>query len=288
MAAGRARSGSTGLERLQSGDRMDGTSPCGGVELLRARFADRPYAKHRHDTYAICITDAGFQVFDYRGATRASMPGQVVVLHPDESHDGRAGSDEGFAYRTIYVAPARIADAARALCSGPVALPFAREAVSTNATLAGALAEAFQTFPAPMEPLAIDALIEALARGLIAADPSVVQRRAPSCDSPAMDRVRQLLDTNRNRVVDSGELEAVSGHSRYALARQFRRTYGTSPYRYLLMRRLDLVRAEIRAGKPLAQVAAECGFADQPHMSRAFKAAYGMSPARFRSAHGTA
>jgi AraC-like DNA-binding protein len=264
---------------------MRSMAPQGGVELLRARFCGRPYARHRHDTYAICATDLGVQLFDYRGATRTSMPGQIVVLHPDEPHDGRAGSDEDFAYRIIYVAPGKVADAAGALCGRSVPLPFAREAVSTNATLAGAIAYAFQGFPAAMEPLAVDALIESLARGLVESDPSIVRRPLRlSCDTRAMERVRQFLDANRTRVVTSDELEAASGHSRYALARQFRQFYGTSPHRYLLMRRLDLVRAEIRAGKALAEIAAGSGFADQAHMTRAFGAAYGLSPARYRAA----
>ena len=85
------------------GDWMHGTAPQGGLELLSAWFGGRAYAKHRHDTYAICVTDDGLQAFDYRGAARLSAPGHVVVLHPDEPHDGRAGSDEGFGYRIVYV-----------------------------------------------------------------------------------------------------------------------------------------------------------------------------------------
>ena len=97
---------------------MRGRGPAGGVELLRARFAGRAFARHRHDTYAIGVTEVGVQAFDYRGRVERSRPGQVVVLHPDEPHDGRPGAEGGFGYRIVYVEPARIADAVRAI-SGP-------------------------------------------------------------------------------------------------------------------------------------------------------------------------
>ena len=82
-----------------------------GIELLRAWFGGRAFTKHCHDTYAIGVTETGVQTFDYRGRVERSIPGQVMVLHPDEMHDGRAGTEVGFGYRIVYVEPARIAAA---------------------------------------------------------------------------------------------------------------------------------------------------------------------------------
>ena len=97
--------GATGHSRR--GDWVRSRDLADGVQTLEAWFTGRGYDTHRHDTYAIGVTDAGLQAFDYRGATRVSAPGQVVVLHPDEAHDGRAATADGFGYRIVYVAPAR-------------------------------------------------------------------------------------------------------------------------------------------------------------------------------------
>jgi AraC-like DNA-binding protein len=75
----------------------------------------------------------------------------------------------------------------------------------------------------------------------------------------------------------------VTGLSRFELARQFRLRFGTSPYRYLLMRRLDFARIQLSTPLPLAEVALEAGFSDQAHFTRMFKAGFGLTPAVYRT-----
>jgi AraC-like DNA-binding protein len=254
--------------------------PGGGVELLRAWFAGPAYRRHRHDTYAVGLTDCGVQVFDYRGATRTSLPGQVVALYPDEAHDGRAGTAAGFGYRIAYVEPARLADAVHAVCGRRRSLPFLPDPVAASPRLARALRDAFG---GPLEPLAVDTLVVDLAEGLLAvAGEAGGASGARAVDTRAVQAARHFLDAARTRVVRSAELEAVTGLTRFELARHFRRALGTSPYRYSLMRRLDLARERIDRGHPLADVAAEAGFADQAHLTRTFRAAFGLTPAHYR------
>jgi AraC-like DNA-binding protein len=284
MPPKQTRSGAVGLERScheSVSSWIASTVPVDGVELFSAWFAGPAYRKHRHDTYAVGVTDSGVQVFDYRGSVHASTPGQVVVLYPDELHDGRAGGDGGFGYRILYVEPILLSDAIRTLRGRPSPLPFLREPVSTNATLSEVIAEAFRF---PLEPLAIDSLIVGLARGLMAQEEDMarptVSRRV---DAAAVERARQFLDAQRTRVVHSTELESITGLTRYDLCRQFRTMLGTSPHRYLLMRRLEFARDRIHRNRPLAEVACDAGFADQAHFTRVFRSAFGLTPARYRA-----
>ncbi len=257
---------------------MLASRPVEGVELLRAWFGGRAYARHRHDTYAISVTETGVQTFDYRGRVEQSLPGQVVVLHPDEMHDGRPGTASGFGYREVYVDPARIADAVREISGGAVPLPFVRRPVTGNATLARAVTAAFE---ASLEPLALDVLVLQLAEGLLDAQADRPVFRAPlRLDRAAVERARGYLEARRT-VVRSAELESVSGLGRYALARQFRVAHGTSPYRYSVLRRLDFARRRLGNGTPLAELALEAGFTDQAHFTRMFRSAFGLTPGRY-------
>ena len=253
-----------------------------GVELFRARLGGHPFSRHRHDVYAVGVTEAGIQAFEYRGTVERCLPGQVFVLHPDEPHDGWADGPGGFGYRQIYVAPTRIAEALSSLTGRPAALPFAAP-VTDDPVLAQAVRAAFD---GSAEPLALDDVVLRLAEGLLRCSASGRVRALPfRVDLPAIESGRDFL-ASRPAVVRSSELEAVTGLDRYQFARQFRALYGTSPYRYSVMRRLDLARRRLRAGTPLAETALTVGFADQAHFTRVFKASFGMTPGRYASLSG--
>jgi AraC-like DNA-binding protein len=253
-------------------------SPMPGVERLQARFHGHAYDPHRHETYAIGVTLDGAQGFRYRGEARVSRAGQIMVLHPDEQHDGHAAVPDGFSYRMIYVDPALIGQALEH--SGARDLPFVAEAVARDHALAALLDEAFAHFPGGFDPLASDALLAGFADAL-ARRGRTESRRPRTAPHRALLRVRDFLDAEYARVIESADLERIADLDRFSLARAFRRSFGTAPHRYLVARRVTAARSLIAAGTPLVEVAGACGFADQSHLNRHFKAHFGMTPGRY-------
>src|SRR6185312_4049130 len=241
------------------GDWIRVAPPHPDVERIEAFFIGHAYDPHRHDTYALGRTLAGVQSFDYRGARADSTRGHAIVLHPDERHDGRAGAPAGFRYRMLYIAPRLVRDA---LGRRARSLPFVRQAVSDDPRLLGALRPALGDLGRPWEALEADQVILGIADALLALDPTARGHPDKAACAIAVERARQLLDAQCARAVASEELEAATGLDRYTLARHFRKRLGTSPYRYLTLRRLDQARALMRAGHGLADTAAASGFAD--------------------------
>lgn len=246
------------------------------IDLYEARFSGAAFSRHRHDTYAIGVTTQGVQRFWYRGTVWSSTPGQIVVLHPDEIHDGFAGTSAGFSYRIAYIPPRYIAAALPARPGASPTLPFVPEPVLRNDGLRSAIENLFD---GPVEPLALDALLVRLADNLVAAAGNQATRRTHK-RSPALTAVREILDVTTSRIVRSSELERISGLSRFDLTRQFKSAFGTTPYRYSIMRRLEAARAAL-ATKSIAQAAFETAFADQAHFTRLFKCTFGITPSRY-------
>ncbi|GAB2179634.1 AraC family ligand binding domain-containing protein [Dongia sp. agr-C8] len=253
-------------------------SPMPGLERLEARFQGHAYDLHRHETYAIGLTLDGAQGFRYRGAAQVSRTGQIMVLHPDEQHDGHAAVPDGFSYRMIYVDPALITRALEH--DGMRSLPFVADAVTQDRVIATLIHEAFADFPGRLDPLAGDALLAGLADALLRRARQE-PRRPPARPRHALLRVRDYLDAEFARPIDSADLERVGDLDRFSLARAFRRSFGTAPHRYLVARRVAAARSLIADGAPLAEVAGACGFTDQSHLNRHFKAHFGMTPGRY-------
>jgi AraC-like DNA-binding protein len=249
-----------------------------GVERAEVFLSASAFAPHRHDTYAIGITIAGVQTFRYRGTRRVCLPGQMHVLHPDETHDGAAATSTGFGYRILYPAPELIRDAL-----GGRALPFVADPVQDLTPASQGVARLVADIDEPVSDLGRVEIAVTIADALSALSGQPGYDRA-AIDVRAARLAREFLAAHAREQIPASALERITGTDRFTLARHFRRAFGTSPDRYRTKRRLELARAAIERGMSLAQAAADAGFADQSHMARHFKRAYGMTPGAWRAA----
>jgi AraC family transcriptional regulator len=98
-------------------------------------------------------------------------------------------------------------------------------------------------------------------------------------------RLRTHIETNLESPLSCDVLASRVGLSVSYFARAFKRSFGCSPHRFLMRRRVE--RAQylmLKSGAPLAQISIECGLSDQAHLSRVFRRFTGESPASWRRA----
>lgn len=241
------------------------------IERVANRLVGGAFSPHRHDTYTVALTTAGVQAFNYRGAKRHSLPGQVLILHPEEIHDGHCYDEAGFSYRAAYVPPAHV----QAVLGGGE-LPFVVNGVATDSALIAAAYNMVIDCAGIEDPGAYEDALYDLAHAMNNAvgRPS----RVRIADRAAVMRARDYLETAVVSGARLDQLEQVTGCDRWQLSRDFRALLGTSPYRYLQHRRVDLAKRLLREGAKLAEAAHGAGFADQSHFGRTFRNAVGLTP----------
>lgn len=92
------------------------------------------------------------------------------------------------------------------------------------------------------------------------------------------------IDANIGGNIRVPELARFLGMSESAFLKAVKSTTGMTPQELLRARRLEAAKALLRRpGMALGAIAAAAGFADQAHLSRSFKAAYGKSPRNWRA-----
>lgn len=251
--------------------------PGTGLEAVRARFHGHAYDMHSHDDEWLAgVTHDGLQDFFCRGQRRQSHPGRVILIEPGERHDGRSPHPEGFAYSMLYLPGHWL----QAELGGDAAIGF-RATVTDDPLLARAIAEACAAVLDDVPTLAVeagrDAVLARLRHHLHARTPET-----PAPDHGLAARAMAYLRAHYAEDVTSADLVAATGaESRFQIARAFSARFGTAPHRQLVQLRLAEARRLLRQGAAPAEVAAACGFADQSHLTRWFRRAYGLPPAAF-------
>lgn len=96
--------------------------------------------------------------------------------------------------------------------------------------------------------------------------------------------IDQYIAENLDRNVSLDELAEISGLSLHHFARSFKKVTGKTPYQYVLTQRIyhaQRLLAETR--NSIAEIAYECGFSSQSHLTAMFGRLLGTTPGQFRS-----
>lgn len=106
--------------------------------------------------------------------------------------------------------------------------------------------------------------------------------RLPSNQQPAVGRVIIYVEEHLTEQLSLERLAEEAQLSKYQLIRRFQNEKGTTPWKYVISRRVDKARKLLEEGQAPGQVAAEVGFYDQSHFSKSFRKETGQTPKKYQ------
>jgi AraC-like DNA-binding protein len=97
-------------------------------------------------------------------------------------------------------------------------------------------------------------------------------------------RAKDLADARYAEPLEVDDLARAAGLSKAHFSREFRRTFGESPYVYLLTRRLERAAALLRnTDYSVAEICLEVGLHGVGSFTTSFKRMYGVTPTEYRA-----
>lgn len=139
------------------------------------------------------------------------------------------------------------------------------------------------------DPLLLSSIVMRLHARLIEQPSSGGDRAVGGLARRQLRRVQELIEACASAPIafspSLGELAAEANLSVHHFAREFRRSTGTTPYSYMLRRRLDLARQlVVQSSLPLARIGMSMGFPSAAHFADRFRREMGASPGALRRA----
>jgi len=253
---------------------------CGGVLVLRAVYHSQRFSRHAHEGYALGVIESGALAFRYRGERLVAPAGQVSLAQPDIPHDGAPAGGAGWGYRMLYLPP----QAMTRILPRRAGLPFFRPGVLDAPDFAAAIAA---THALLLDPAAPALAKETRFLDLLAAWVARYAERTPVLPPPgpepqAVRRILEFMDAHWDEDISLTHLARITGLSPWHLVRVMTRATGLPPHAHLLERRCRAARDMLDGQARLADIAAATGFADQSHLTRAFRARFGLTPGAYR------
>ena len=97
-------------------------------------------------------------------------------------------------------------------------------------------------------------------------------------------RLEEFIDANLQDAITLEGMAELLGMGVWTFNRQLRRTLGRSAYAFVVEKRIERAKHLLRSEElALKEIAASCGFSDQAHMTRMFRAKLGVTPGQFRN-----
>lgn len=254
------------------------------IKILNSSIYDFKYIKHSHDDYAIGVTTSGHQSFFCAGSYYKVPKGGIILINPEEPHDGYSEVKTGYSYYMIYIPRRFFLDMLKQIYNKTIRdFTFKQTVVFDNVLKNNLLsvinvANTKENTSFPISELFIE-MIEAL-----------FNRNSDNSFDEISNLKRDSLITKATNFIDATIEEQLTlddicnelNISKYHFIRMFKKQVGMTPYQYMLDSKIKLACKDLELGVDILNIVEKYGFYDLSHFHKRFKGVFGLTPFEYQ------
>ncbi|HHL32892.1 MAG TPA: AraC family transcriptional regulator [Desulfobulbaceae bacterium] len=247
------------------------------VELRRSTNSGRHFKPHMHQRFSIGAINCGEVIYEVAGAKARLGPGGLALINPDTLHCCNPVGSTKRTYLVLYLDPAWCANVQANVWQNRQFIPVDEISLGHDRLYRKfmTLAHDFPAGGATMQD-ELSSFVRAIF--LRACTP---ETRNPG-PLPHIEAIKKELAHNLERSLPLEQLAHNYRSNPYTLLRQFKNATGITPHAFRLNCRISKAKKLLRAGLEPATVALQCGFFDQSHLHRHFKAMTTITPGEYQ------
>jgi AraC-like DNA-binding protein len=251
-----------------------------GLGVMHAHYTERKWHLV-NAAFGLAVPSTWVGELAYRGRRQVFRAGEVFCTEPGEVHETSRILQPG-AFKVVVIDEAPLVAYLAEIAPHLKVAHFRNIGQRMSPGLVRQTDAAFRMIGPDATPLqAQSCAVELVAQMAFELLDDPRPARVKLGSARAVERARECLHEADDGWVDLDTLSGEAGISRFHLLRSFKQKYGLPPHAYQIGLRLGKAQRLLRRGVPVAQVAVECGFTDQSHLSRHFKKTLGVTPGRF-------
>ncbi len=249
------------------------------LSLIEAKYQKFAFQSHYHLDFHLGLITHGAQKFQYQGNSHQVGHGQIVIMPPDELHDGQSKLESGYEVNVFAIEPHLLSDLADLKKNGQI-IHF-NELIISDPQIFSQLSNLHGLLRREnLSQLTKDCLPFEGFNQLFDRYGSLERQKVVPLGNQSLGTLKDYLMANLDQAVRLDSLSELCQLSPTQFQRHFKAQTGMTPYAWFARLRLEQGMKLLQAGQCGTDVAHQIGFYDQAHFSKAFKQTYGVSPSQ--------
>ncbi|WP_419782599.1 AraC family transcriptional regulator [Malaciobacter marinus] len=251
------------------------------IIIYEGHFNNFNYDKHVHEEYTISLIEKGHMNAFLKGFNHKFDKSSIITINPDEVHACAIANNNEYKHRSLYLKPETINEILKYNFSKKQ-LSF-RDFHFNNEHIYNRLSFLINHDNIPyINTLTWECELIGIINSILQINSKAINLIELPSNHLLIQKVKDYLHDNFYMQISLDDISKEFGISKYHFIRLFKKHTFVSVHAYLILIRIEKAKQFLQKGISLIDTAYMCGFNDQSHLNKRFKAITGLTPGEYK------